>query len=273
MIDEQKKLEFSNLCKKISSGELIGDGIGTYCEKRLHKPLKHFLCPDEKRHEVRIRPDGTAHTEREENAKSESGKGGFIADIFKNDEIIEIQTGSFYPMKKKIEFYLERTNYEITVAYPMAAIKWILWIDTQDGSIGKRTKSPKKCVASDILPELFWLSKCLSNERLHFKILLLEIEEYRLLDGWSDDKKRGSNRYERIPISLVDEVDFVAPDFAQALVLKGLDDNFTSKDFSSHTRLRGRKLSHSLKLLSDCGVIERGEKNGRLYTYKIKNKQ
>ena len=32
------------------------------------------------------------------------------------------------------------------------------------------------------------------------------MEEYRLLNGWSRDKKRGSSRYDRIPSRLVEEV-------------------------------------------------------------------
>ena len=33
-------------------------------------------------------------------------------------------------------------------------------------------------------------------------MLLIDIEEYKLLNGWSYDKKRGSVRYDRIPVGI-----------------------------------------------------------------------
>lgn len=270
MTDEGRKLSFELCCRRFASGELQGDGIGTYSEKRLHKVLKHYFCPDETCHEVRIRPDGSAVMERKGDSKAESGRGGFIADIFKDEKIIEIQTGSFYPLKKKIEFYLSKTDYEITVVHPLAAVKWISWISTEDGSVSGRKRSPKKCAAFEVLPELFWLSEWLGNPRLHFKIMLLEIDEFRILNGWSADKKKGAERYERVPTALLDEVDFCAPDFAKALIPQGIGDNFTASHFSKITKLKGRKLSYTLKLLCQCGAIDRGEKAGRSYTYKMK---
>ena len=270
MISDEKKLGFSAVCKSVAAGELVGEGIGTYGEKLMHKTLKYFLCPDESCHEVRIDKNGVALNERSAESKAESGRGGFIADIFRDGEIIEIQTGSFYPMKKKIEFYLEKTNYRITVVHPLAAKKWVSWIDTESGAVSKRRISPKRCVASDVLPELFWLSSYLSNNRLSFKLLFLEVDEYRLLDGWGNAGKRGSNRYKLVPLELIDELDFHAPDFAKILMPQGVGEKFISKDFSSHSKLKGRKLSYSLKLLCEHGVIERGEKIGRSYVYRIK---
>ena len=270
MISDEKKLGFSAVCKSVAEGELVGEGIGTYGEKLMHKTLKYFLCPDESCHEVRIDKSGVALNERSAESKAESGRGGFIADIFRDGEIIEIQTGSFYPMKKKIEFYLEKTNYRITVVHPLAAKKWVSWIDVESGAVSKRRISPKRCVASDVLPELFWLSSYLSNDRLSFKLLFLEAEEYRLLDGWGNGGKRGSNRYKLVPLELIDELGFYAHDFAKTLMPQGVKDEFSSKDFSSHSKLKGRKLSYSLKLLCECGAIERGEKIGRSYVYRIK---
>ena len=268
MIKESERLAFELCSRRIASGELRGEGIGTYGEKRLHKTLKYYMCEDDACHEVRIASDGNAITDPSiKEKRAESGRGGFIADIFKDGKIIEIQTGGFYPLKPKIEFYLGNTDYEVTVVHPVAATKWVTWIDPQDGSLSKRSKSPKKGVASDLLSELFWLSDSLSSERLRFKILFFEMEEYRLLDGWSKDRKRGSNRYDRVPVELLDILEFKASEYAQFLVPQGLPDEFTATEFSKLTKLKGRKLSYALKLLCNTGAIERGEKQGRSYVY------
>ena len=271
MISEGEKLHFEALCRSFASGELHGDGIGTLGEKRLHKILKYYFCEDENCHEVRIRPSGDAVTDIGERSRgAESGRGGFIADVFSDGHIIEIQTGGFYPLKSKIAFYLENTDYDITVVHPIAKEKFVSWIDVESGAVGKRSRSPKKGVASDVLPELFWLSEYLKNDRLHFKIMLLSIEEYRLLDGWSKDKKRGSNRYDRVPTELIDIVSFDAVKYAEILIPQGLSEEFTSAEFSKLGRVKGRKLSLALKLLLNTEAIEKCGKRGNAYIYKLK---
>ena len=263
MTEACEKVRFSLICREIASQELCGEGIGTYSEKRLHKTLKRFFCDDPLCHEVRIKNDGSV------GGIGESGKGGYIADIFKDGKIIEIQTGSFYSLKNKIAFYLEKTDFDITVVYPVAAVKYMSWIDTESGDVTSRRRSPKKGSASDILPELYWLSDMLSNDRLSFCIVLMEIEEYRMLDGWSHDKKRGSNRFERIPVELVDTVCLNGKEIS-TLMPQSLPDEFTRNEFSSALRLKGRRLYNAIKVLEAMDAIEKGEKRARSYVYRKK---
>jgi len=42
----------------------------------------------------------------------------------------------------------------------------------------------------------------LKDPNIRFKFVLVNMEEYRLLNGWSRDKKKGSTRYDRIPTDL-----------------------------------------------------------------------
>ena len=255
MISLEEQERFKALCEMISEMELCGEGIGTYSEKRLHKTLKNFFCEDTDCHEVRIKPDGSIGD------KGDSGKGGYIADIFREGEIIEIQTGSFYSLKAKLKFYLEQTDYIVTVVHPIAAVKYLSWIDTESGSITSRRRSPKKGSVTDALPELYWLSDMLDNERLHFCFPILEIEELRLLDGWSRDKKRGSNRYERIPTALLD-MECVPGQKVPLLIPEDLPHEFTRSEFSKLTGLKGRKLYNAITLLCNVGSVEKGEKRG-----------
>ncbi len=267
MITEIEKISFELLCRRVASGELSPQGIGTYSEKRLHRALKYYMYSDEKCHEVRISKDGIALTESEHQGY-ESGRGGFIADIFNDGHIIEIQTAGFYPLKAKLEFYLERTDYKITVVHPVAAQKWITWIDPETGDVSKRSRSTKKGSLSDVIPELFWISKQLKNDRLDFKILLIELEEYRLLNGWSGDKKKGAEKYEKVPLSLFDIVYITPQNIAETLMPQGLDDEFSASHFAKLTKLKGRKSSQALKLMCEIGAIERSSKRGNAYIYR-----
>ena len=44
--------------------------------------------------------------------------------------------------------------------------------------------------------ELYKIRPFLKNENLRFRFALIDMEEYRLLNGWSKDKKKGSERYD-----------------------------------------------------------------------------
>lgn len=261
MIERDEQLRFELICREIGAAELSGEGIGTYSEKRMHRTLKLFFCPDESCHEVRIRPDGSI------GEVGGSGRGGYIADICHDGDIIEIQTGGFYSLKPKLRFYLERTELEITVVHPLAAVKYTSWISPEDGSVTSRRRSPKRECLRDALPELFWLSDMLCDNRLHFCFPMMSVEEFRLLDGWSRDKKRGSNRYERIPTELIDII-WLDADNLPSLLPDGLPNEFTAAEFSRIIKFKGRKLYNVLALFCAVGVIQKGEKKGRAYVYR-----
>ena len=85
------------------------------------------------------------------------------------------------------------------------AVKWITWIDPETGELGKRSRSPKKGSFYSAFRELYKISSYLDHPNLSIKLILLDMEEYRLQDGWGRDGKRGSHRYDRVPTRLVDE--------------------------------------------------------------------
>lgn len=59
------------------------------------------------------------------------------------------------------------------------------------------------------------------------------MEEYRYLDGWSQDKKKGSTRCDRIPLDIVNDILIENISDYQILIPDKMDDIFTSKDFKN----------------------------------------
>ena len=250
-ISETDRNYFASLCKDaLLRRRTEGDfGFGTLAEKRMHAILKHYICPNEDFHEV-----GLNHTR-------------YLSDVRIGNDIYEIQTGSFYPMRKKIAYYLENTDCTVTIVHPIAVRKWVSWVDPQTGEISEAKKSPKRESALDLLPELYCLLPSLNHPRLRFRLLYLEVREFRMLDGWSRDRKRGSNRYERIPLDLLGEETFCAPaDFA-ALLPQDLPSPFTVKLFSKHTGLRGRRAYSAVHALQELGVISPTTPIGRAMAF------
>ena len=146
-------------------------GIGTLSEKTVHAVLKNYYAPDEDMHEIPIE--------------------GSVADIYTGTEIVEIQTRSFDRMRDKLRKFLPL--YPVTIIYPIPYEKWLIWIDEETGEFSSRRKSPVKGNAYAAFRELYKIKNFLLEENLHFKFVFLNMEEYRLLNGWSRDKKKGSS--------------------------------------------------------------------------------
>ena len=121
----------------------------------------------------------------------------------------------------------------------------------------------------DLLPELYHLIPHLKNPRLTFRLLLIEAEDYRLLNGWSQDKKKGSDRYERVPLSLLGDLAFVSPEDFSALLPATLPSPFTVKELSRATGLRGRDAYSAAHVLSALGLTRPADPVGRAMAFVI----
>ena len=88
------------------------------------------------------------------------------------------------------------------------------------------------------------------------------MDEYRLLDGWSRDRKRGSHRYELIPEKLLDVHRLTTPTDYAAL-LPELPPHFTAKEFGQRTHLRGYDLYFVLAVFESLSLLQKDGKEGR----------
>ena len=240
------KEKFESARQIVIKGNDKASGIGTLKEGTLHKVLKYYEESDEKLHEVKI--------------------GNFVADIMRDGKIIEIQTRAFANLRKKLNYFLQ--EYEVTIVYPIAYVKWISWINLETGETSPKRKSPKKGVPHEIFFELYKIKSLLQHPRLKIDIILINIEEYKLLNGWSEDKKKGAHRKDRVPIELIDEIPLHSLADYIKLIPNTLSSSFTSKDFKEHTRLSLSKAQTALNVLTYVGAVERIGKKGNAYLYK-----
>ena len=252
---ERGKIAFARLCHEELSRDKARDGIGLYAEKRLHSVLKRWVCDDFAAHEQKV-PQRDGKTSR------------FVADVLTRDgDIFEIQTASLYRLVRKITFYLEETDFRVTLVHPLAARKYISWLDPASGEVTKRNKSPHSATPLEGISELKPFLSLLDNPRFTVIFPMVELDEYRLLDGWGRNKKRGSHRYELIPLSLLETV--VVESSADILhhFPAELPEEFVAKDFAKATRLRGYALYDALSIFVSLGRILPVGKRGRAVLY------
>ena len=243
-MDEQR---FAEACDKILSVERMRNGIGTLGEKTLHAVLKHYFQPDESCHEVKI--------------------GSFVADLVCEEGIVEIQTRSFERLRRKLAEFIE--NDVVTVVYPLPMTKWLLWIDEETGEVSKRRKSPKQGKLLDIVHELYKIKPFLHHERFRLCVVFVDLEEFRYLNGWSRDKKKGSSRCDRIPVAIKEEIRFHSIEDYRQILPPDLPSPFSSKDLKTAAKTNLRTAQVSLNILHDLCLIERVGKKGNLQLYNI----
>jgi hypothetical protein len=236
---------FSRARARVVGVDRLRAGIGTLGEKTLHAILKHYLEPDDSRHEIRI--------------------GAFHADIFGPEGIQEIQTAGFGKLRPKLDAFLPLAH--VTLVYPVARTKWVMWIDPDTGEVTKRHKSPKHGRLTDIFRELVRIKPYLTDPRLSLHILLMDVEEYRCLNGWSHNRKRGSTRFDRIPSAVAGECRIHLPDGLELLIPDGLPELFRSHDFAEATHMPLRDAQRAVNVLLSTSHFHIVGKEGRCRLY------
>lgn len=237
---------FTRVCDEVIGQRQGMNGIGTLGEKTVHSVLKSYYSPDSINHEIRV--------------------GGFVADICTGNEIIEIQTRSFNKLRRKLQAFLAFAP--VTIVYPVPYIKYLRWVNPQTGEISPPRKSPKTGTPYMIFPELYRIKDFLLNPNLNLKIVLINLEEYRFLDGWSQDKKKGASRCDRIPLELVREVPINSLEEYQVLIPDTLGEEFTSHDYKKASGLPIGQAQTALNILHYIGVVDRIGKKGHSFLYK-----
>ncbi len=236
---------FLSVRDAVLSSEREQNGIGTLGEKSLHLILKNYYEPMAVFHEQKI--------------------GRYVADILNEDGVIEIQTRSFSAMRKKLNAFLDVAD--VTVVHPVVHRKWLSWIDPETGEVSKKRKSPKTGTVYDAFWELGAIPELLSHPRLTFCLVLLDMDETKLLNGYGKSKKYRATRADRIPIALLSETILHSKADYARLLPNTLPETFSRKELALSVGQppdRGYTLT---RVFAAAGVIAEAGKRGREFIY------
>lgn len=238
---------FERAKEKIIGYERQRQGIGTLSEKTVHAVLKLYYAPDEDMHEIPIE--------------------NYVADIFTGSEIVEIQTRNMNRMRAKLDAFLPL--FPVTVVYPIPRNKWLIWMNEESGECTNKRKSPVIGNAYYAFPELYKIKGFLTSPNLRLRFPLIDIEEYRLLNGWSKDRKKGSSRYDRIPVCFEEEVVIERTEDYMQFIPYELAEPFTVADFAKQAKIKKDLAGIVLHILNYVGVLEHIGKAGKSYLYRV----
>lgn len=239
------KARFEEICDAWLVSERERIGIGTQSEKSLHAILKRYFESDTDLHEVKV--------------------GTHIADIARNGEIVEIQTRDLYRLAPKLSTFLVENR--VTVVYPVVVQKRIFWLDKDTGECHSARKSSKGGKAVDVLAELYGLKKFLSEPNLRVCVILLNVNEYRALDGYGKDKKKRATKIDRIPTALLDEIYLETPADYRLFLPEGLEGAFTADDYQKALGCPRWIAGRALNVLAHLGLLRECGRRGRAKLY------
>lgn len=227
--------------------ELMAGGIGTLGEKTVHSTLKQYFSRDLSCQEIKI--------------------GRYFADVCVDGRIYEIQTRQFNKLCAKLDFFLK--DHKVTVVYPVTNHNYLRWVSPATGEITPPKKSTHRGNPLQVFAELYRIRPVLSHPNFSLKIVLMDMEEYRLLDGYGKEKKKGATKCDKFPLSLVAEYDIETPMDYMMLLPAALPDTFTAKEFALLAKIPLGLAQTALLLLSELGVVFRTGRQGNAFLYTL----
>ncbi len=229
----------------VLSESVAWEGIGTLSERSLHKILKLYIEPDTTRHEVAYM--------------------GSIVDVKCDERIYEVQTKAYERLVPKLRRILP--SVPVTVVCPLATEKYTRWLDHTTGEMSERRKSPKHENVYDAFRMLFGIREIITHPNLTVRLVHMQVEDFRALDGWDKTRKRGSNRIERIPTRIIREEELFSTDDYVSQLPPALPMQFTASELSKAIKRTSRYTFYVLKLLVAVGAVCEIGKRGRATLY------
>ena len=103
--------------------------------------------------------------------------GRFVIDLVRADgELVEVQTGGFGALGKKLDALLD--DHRIRIVHPVAAERRIVRVDEHGEVLGAR-RSPKRATAVEVFDKLVAFPSLLTHPHLTIEVLLLREDHIR----------------------------------------------------------------------------------------------
>ena len=184
--------------------------IGTLAEKSLHAAIKAYLA----------QPGDLIETSLD----------GYVIDILRGEQIIEVQTGNFSAMKQKLSKLLG-AGHPVRVMYPLPVRKWIVR-ETGNGEWIGRRKSPTQRRPVEVFRQLVYLPHILPHPNFSLEVLLTHQEEIWRDDGQGSWRRKGWSLFDHQLLEVVGRARFESAVDYLALIPSSVPRPFTNRDLA-----------------------------------------
>lgn len=220
-------------------------GINTYNEKSLHAALKQWYAGPSDLIETRV--------------------DGYIIDLVRGDQLVEIQTGSFSPLKRKLAALVE--SHPVRLVFPIPLEKWILTLPAEGEGLTRRRKSPRRGRVEHVFAELVYIPALILSPNFSLEVLLTREEEVRRPVQKKRRRSKGWVTTERRLLEVVDRRVFQSAGDLAALLPAGLPSPFTVRELAAAMRQPDWLAQKAVYSLRGMGALQAAGKKGRATLY------
>jgi hypothetical protein len=223
----------------------VNGGIGVLQEHALHANLKRWYAQPGDRLEERV--------------------GRYVIDIVRDDLLIEIQTGNFSAIRRKLLALTK--EHPVRLVYPIPAERWIVRAEPGGKIELSRRRSPIRGRLEHLFKELVRLTDLPALPNFSLEVLLIREEEVRVNDGNGSWRRKGWSIHNRRLIEVLTRTLLQGTEDYRRFLPHGLPEQFTARDLalvSSHPLYISQKLVYCLRRM---GLVRLEGRRGRSYLY------
>lgn len=214
-------------------------GIGVLREGPLHAAIKAFLAEPGDRVEVRVE--------------------SFVIDLVRADgELVEIQTGGFGPLGRKLDKLLD--EHRVRIVHPIAAERRIVRVDA-DGVVLAARRSPKRATVVELFDKLVTFPSLVTHPNLTLEVLLLS-EDHVRGPSPTTTRRRTRDPGERRLVEVLDRVEVRDARDLLAALPPLPSDPFTTRELAAVLGCPRQLAQRTTYCLRALGLIEPAGKRG-----------
>lgn len=214
--------------------------IGLLAEKSLHASLKQWYGRDGDLFEQPV--------------------AGYVVDIVRGQQLIEIQTANFANLKKKLGQLLPQ--HPVHLLYPVASDKWIVR-QTAVGQPISRRKSPKHGQVWHLFNQLVYIPHLLTHPNLSVGVLLTQQEEIWRDDGQGSWRRGHWSLHDRLLLTVTQQLSFTHPADFLPLLPPDLPRPFTNQQLAQALHIPPQLAQRMTYTLRHCQLLSVVGKAGR----------
>jgi hypothetical protein len=214
--------------------------IGVMREGPLHAAVKELLAEPGDRLEVPV--------------------GRFVIDLVRVDgELVEVQTGGFGALGKKLDALLD--DHRVRIVHPVAAERRIVRVD-EHGEVLATRRSPKRATAVEVFDKLVAFPSLLSHPHLTIEVLLLREDHIRRPQPVTT-RRRTRDPGERRLVEVIDRISLRTPADVLAALPALPPEPFSTRELAACLSCGTVLAQRTLYCLRAIGLVEPAGKRGR----------
>jgi hypothetical protein len=223
-----------------------------------------------RRHSIGVERESSLHRALKfryagEGGETEVAAGNFVCDARSpGGEYVEIQTGSFAPLKEKVKTLAAENP--VRIIHPVGVQKYIELYD-KEGKLLHRRRSPRKGTPWDLFKSLLFAPLLPLTRNVTVEVALVDILERRILDGTGSWRRRGARIADKILTAWHGSLVLTGPASYLRFFPFTEEESFSSTELGARAGISRSLAAKSLYVAVKLDLLERTGKRGNSIIY------